>query len=394
MEHTVPMEHRRHGDRRSIRRILGTLAAASVVALGVVVPMQSAVAAPIPAPGPVLLVDSHALDFGYDAVGVPSAPQVVNVINRGTSAITIATIVADAIYPITTTCGASVAAKASCTISVVHDPAVAGFAGGTLQIATLNAGSVNVALSGSGGAPPGGAGLVVTPQSIDFGSIPVGQTTTRTVIYRNEGNASVVGLLPTASTSPFPYTTTCGSQLDPGISCFFSITYSPTTTASVTAQLEPMPGAPASVIASLGASGLPAVDAADVAYVTPKGTPLVVSDPNAGFVGLSSGYVVDFVSAVAPTTGTLATSPNGTWTFSPAAGFSGPVTFNYTVEDYFGLTAVGTMSITVSGAALAVTGADVLPTVMTAAGLLAAGFVLTFIAARARRQRAAHRRIG
>ena len=62
------------------------------------------------------------LNFKKQAVGTTSPPQTVSLKNTGSKALKIASMKASAEFGVTSTCGASVAAGAKCTISVTFSP--------------------------------------------------------------------------------------------------------------------------------------------------------------------------------------------------------------------------------------------------------------------------------
>jgi len=87
------------------------------------------------------------------------------------------------------------------------------------------------------------------------------------------------------------------------------------------------------------------------AYRTPVGTPLVV--PAAGVLGNDTGTGLTLQSAGTPAHGTVTTSADGSFTYTPAKGFSGTDQFTYTAADGSGRTSTSTVTVTVSP-----TGAD------------------------------------
>jgi hypothetical protein len=80
-----------------------------------------------------------------------------------------------------------------------------------------------------------------------------------------------------------------------------------------------------------------------------------------------------------PVDGTAAVNPNGTVTFTPAAGFSGTASFSYSVKDTFGqFSNAATVTITVTAPSGPATGVIVTPTIASPQAPLAQ---ITFIAA-------------
>jgi predicted RecA/RadA family phage recombinase len=95
------------------------------------------------------------LAFGNETTNVASAPKSVTVTNTGTVALPITSITLSTTgsqpFSQTNNCGTSVAVGATCTISVVFDPASAESATATLSVNAGNgAGAQIVALSGTG----------------------------------------------------------------------------------------------------------------------------------------------------------------------------------------------------------------------------------------------------
>lgn len=74
------------------------------------------------------------LNFTKQAVGTTSPPQTVTLTNTGSAALRIASMKASAEFGVTSTCGASVAAGAKCTISVTFSPTKQGKQQGTITI--------------------------------------------------------------------------------------------------------------------------------------------------------------------------------------------------------------------------------------------------------------------
>ncbi len=108
------------------------------------------------------------------------------------------------------------------------------------------------------------------------------------------------------------------------------------------------PGNVATVTITVGA-GTPV--ALNDSYSTPFGTPLNVppagvlvndSTPNAG-----QTLTAALVTGPAPAQGTLTLNPDGSFTFTPAAGFSGAATFTYAAADGLATSATATVTITV-----------------------------------------------
>jgi hypothetical protein len=100
--------------------------------------------------GSALSASPSSLSFGSVAVGSTSGAQTVTVSNPGSSAVTVSSVSASGPFTQTNTCGTSLAAGASCSVSVRFAPAGGGAASGTLSVASSAPGSpLTVALSGT-----------------------------------------------------------------------------------------------------------------------------------------------------------------------------------------------------------------------------------------------------
>ncbi|TDW66953.1 CshA-type fibril repeat protein [Curtobacterium sp. PhB25] len=81
---------------------------------------------------------------------------------------------------------------------------------------------------------------------------------------------------------------------------------------------------------------------------TPNGTKLTV--PAKGVLANDSGTGLSVVSNATPAHGTATVQPDGSYTYTPADGFSGTDTFQYTAKDSSGQTSTSTVTITVAPA--------------------------------------------
>ena len=177
---------------------------------------------PYPASG--VTATPSALDFGSVATGTTSAAQTVTVANPTGSAASVSSIAVTGDYAQTNTCGSSIAANGSCTVSVKFAPTAAGTRTGSL---TVNAGGVTntVSLTGSGTAP--GPVLNAAPASLSFARTVVGSTApTQTVTVTNSGTTAAT-ISNVAVTGDFSQTDNCTS-IAVGASCTVTVTFKPT----------------------------------------------------------------------------------------------------------------------------------------------------------------------
>jgi hypothetical protein len=109
---------------------------------------------------PAVSLSPTSLTFGAQAVKTTSAPQSVTLSNTGNAALSITSIVASGDFAQSNTCGSSVAASASCSISVTFTPSTTGQRTGTITISDNASNSPqSVGLSGTGqaGGTPAGS---------------------------------------------------------------------------------------------------------------------------------------------------------------------------------------------------------------------------------------------
>ncbi|MEU7825601.1 ThuA domain-containing protein [Catellatospora sp. NPDC049133] len=103
------------------------------------------------ADGSQLQVTPGSLAFGSANIGATTAAQTVTMSNPGTAAASISSISVSGQYTQTNTCGGSLAAGASCTVSVRFAPTAAGAQNGTLSVAnSTTAQPLTVSLTGTG----------------------------------------------------------------------------------------------------------------------------------------------------------------------------------------------------------------------------------------------------
>ncbi|MFB7496528.1 choice-of-anchor D domain-containing protein [Streptomyces sp. NPDC056161] len=192
------------------------------------------------------------LSFAARQVGTTSPAQTVTVTNGGTSAAPIGSVTVTGDYAQTNTCGTSLAAGASCTVSVTFRPTATGTRTGTLTVpSTAPGGPVTAGLTGVGS---NGVSLSASPAGLSFASRVVGTTSpAQTVTVTNNGTATA-DLGTVATTGDFAQTNTCGTTLAAGASCTANVTFAPTTTGTRTGTLS-VPSDDANSPLTVGLSG-------------------------------------------------------------------------------------------------------------------------------------------
>jgi hypothetical protein len=185
----------------------------------------------------VLSPSSMSLAFGNVAVGT-SGTQSVTVTNTGTAAVNIAaaTIAGAGFTIMSGNPSASVPVGQSLTVQMQFAPTAGGVASGTLTVTSDASNSpLAIALSGTGMQP---AGLTITPSSLNFSNVIVGQSSSQNVTLTNGGNAGLTVNLATISGTGFgmsglalPKTIAAGSNIS------FSVVFSPTSAAGASGTI-------------------------------------------------------------------------------------------------------------------------------------------------------------
>jgi hypothetical protein len=182
-----------------------------------------------------LLFNPTSLSFDPVTIGSQSSPQTATLTNTTTGALTLSTITVNGNFSQTNTCPISpntLAAGASCNISVTSTPATAGAFTGVVN-AKLSTGAVTqLYLSGSGtgsSTSTGGTGNVtVSPKQYTFANQPIGTTSSPATITLTNGQSTAITISSIQISAPFQQTNNCGGTLAAGGSCTISITYAPT----------------------------------------------------------------------------------------------------------------------------------------------------------------------
>jgi trimeric autotransporter adhesin len=209
------------------------------------------------------------LGFGSINVGATATAQTLTLSNTGNAVLNISGITIGGANPAdfaeTTTCGATLAAGANCTISVTFTPASAASFTATVSVADNASESPQTAtLTGAGTTPPAPIASLA-PSTLTFAGTVVGATTTaQTLTLSNTGNAvlSISGItIAGANPSDFAETTTCGETLEADASCTISVTFTPSSIASFAATVSVADNASGSPqTAALSGAGVAAPD--------------------------------------------------------------------------------------------------------------------------------------
>jgi uncharacterized repeat protein (TIGR01451 family) len=186
---------------------------------------------------PMISLSPASLDFGEQALNTNSVAQTVTITNTGVGPLSITGSTITSGFSRTTTCGATLAEGATCTISVQFNPTTLGNQTGTLTVASdAVSGGNTVSLAGVGVQ----AAIQLNPSSLNFGNVNVGDTSPpQTITVTNNGtNALTISSI--AASGDFNQTNNCPVSpltLAVGTSCTINVTFQPNTPRTVNQQL-------------------------------------------------------------------------------------------------------------------------------------------------------------
>ena len=148
------------------------------------------------------------------------------------------------------TCGADMPAGASCAIGVQFTPDALGSATGVLTLADSAVTSPQtVSLTGTGSAP-----VTLSTRSLSFDDVAVGNTSAAETVTLTNRQSVALNFAGIAVSAGFGVaSSTCGTSVAAGASCTVAVTFSPTTTGSITGTLtftDDAPNSPQTVSVS------------------------------------------------------------------------------------------------------------------------------------------------
>lgn len=204
------------------------------------------------APGPLISVTPNDLDFDSVAIGQSSAIQDFTVRNTGSGILSGTCATSPPFYFAYPPCAYDLGADEFADIALHFRPESEGPSVGTVSFSS-NAGNLSRTVTGTGTTPttPQPA-ISVTPESLNFGSAVIGQTSpTQPVTVTNTGTANLtLGTLTVTGANPGDYqlaSNTCnGKNIAPQAACAFAVAFKPaalgTRTASVSIPSNASPG--------------------------------------------------------------------------------------------------------------------------------------------------------
>jgi len=177
------------------------------------------------------------LQFPAQLIGTVSAPQTVTLTNTGSSALTISAMALKGPFIMTTSCGSTVAAGASCSIASAFQPKARGFVSGSISIQDSASSKLQVVeLSGAGTVVSfSSQQLTFPPQEVGTVSAP------QQVLLTNTGKVGldIAGIAIEGRNVPdFLEADDCGRHLPAGASCTISVKFSPKKTGPLLASVS------------------------------------------------------------------------------------------------------------------------------------------------------------
>lgn len=218
------------------------------------------------------------LSFPGASVGTGSAPQTVTLSNGPGSSIAISSVSisgtnASDFVASGTTCGASLAISAACTVNIVFTPSGSGARTASLNFVDSATNSPQtVALSGSGSS--GGASYV-SPASLTWAAVAIGNKSGQKIVTLTNGNGTGINISSISFSGTNPgdfsiFSKTCGTTLAAAASCTVNILFGPTAVGTRGAILnfnDSDSNSPQTVaLSGLGTSGVVAASPTSVAF--------------------------------------------------------------------------------------------------------------------------------
>jgi hypothetical protein len=194
---------------------------------------------------PPVTLAPNGLFFGSYTVGTMSLTQAVTLTNNQTVALNLTGINVSGDFSQINTCGSSVVARGTCTLTVSFTPTAVGTRTGQIVINDDAAGSPQVVnLTGTGGTP-----IVALGQtSLSFRALLGSTTSAKSVKLTNNGSAPLT-ISSIVASGDYSWSGNCVtvSPIAPGLSCSINVTFTPTVTGTIPGDVsisDNAPGAP------------------------------------------------------------------------------------------------------------------------------------------------------
>jgi hypothetical protein len=180
---------------------------------------------------PAISLSSSSVNFGNELDGSTTSGILTTLLNSGNATLTISSIAISGTnsgdFGKSTTCGATLASAASCTITTTFTPSAVGARSAAVTITdTLDGISGTISLSGTGLAAAPAVGFSVA--SHNFAGEPEGSTASGFVFTLTNTGSATLTISSIAVTGDFAYATTCGGTLTAASTCTITVTFTPT----------------------------------------------------------------------------------------------------------------------------------------------------------------------
>jgi hypothetical protein len=206
-----------------------------------------------------LTASTTSIDFGTNYIGGPVSPRTVVIANATSSAVTptfVTTPDSDPDFVVSDLCPVQLPAYGACVIEISYNPAVTSVDAATLELPN----GETLSLAGSMLQQPGAGGLSVnpsisvTPSSLVFGAVGVGDATvSQTLVVSNSGSSAVAITL--GISGGFVQSNNCDGSVPANGNCTVEVEYQPTMLGVVHGQLEVTPSGSSPVNVALSGGG-------------------------------------------------------------------------------------------------------------------------------------------
>jgi hypothetical protein len=269
-------------------------------------------------PGPIapaVTLTPGTVTFASTVQGTAATAQTITLKNSGNASLTgvAVSISGDSSFTQTNTCAATLAASATCAITVKFTPSAVGQLSATLNIADNASGSPQkVSISGTGAVAAPAVSL--SAATLTFASTAVGSTaTTQKITVTNSGTAALTWVSPAVSitgSSSFTQTNTCTANLAIKGTCTITVAFKPSGIGRLTATIslaDNASGSPQTVgLSGTGSGALAGLLATSLSFpATPVG---VASAAKTATLTNSGNAPLPLASTAITVTGTNATS--------------------------------------------------------------------------------------
>lgn len=276
-------------------------------------------------------VTPRSLNFGPVGVGLGSGTLTVDVTNQSPFS-SITGFAGGGVNPpfgASQNCAPALPPEDTCQFFYTFDPTEIGVFTTSSSVSN-SAGSFMIELRGESV----GAGLSVSPLSLDFGPVPVGNTgTAQVVTIKNTGMSMLTNFAGGGVNPPFSAGQNCAGGVLPGGTCQFTYNFMPTETGLFSTTSNVSTNAGSFSILLMGGVDVPSIGQTfSPDQIPPEGTTTVqytISNPNTGATLFDVGFSNTFptgMSVAAPLV--FSVSPEcGSPTFAPTIGVTS-ITFS------------------------------------------------------------------